>query len=133
WDRTQSTVARLSLAIMTNMTASASHLVKSSRAALAVLTRLFAHALVPSCLYLAGLFTGSEAVAQIPLAGDSNRGAIFFQQNCAVCHAASLGPGNTVIVRQGPSLIGIFGRRAGTGLSFNYTKALVESGIIWDS
>ena len=34
---------------------------------------------------------------------------------------------------KGQSLVGILGRRAGTGLSFNYTKALVESGIIWDS
>jgi cytochrome c2 len=44
-----------------------------------------------------------------------------------------LGPGNTEIVRQGPSLVGILGRRAGSGSSFNYTKALIESGLTWDS
>ena len=29
--------------------------------------------------------------------------------------------------------MGIFGRRAGSGSNFNYTKALVESGLTWDS
>ncbi len=92
----------------------------------------FARGLVPSILFLASFGAGREAAAQVPQAGDSSRGKIFFQQNCALCHAASLGPGNAQIVRQGPSLVGLFGRRAGTGLSFNYTKAMVESGIIWD-
>jgi len=84
-------------------------------------------------MFFAGLSIVSEAVAQVPQAGDSDRGKIFFQQSCAICHAATLGPGNTVIVRQGPDLVGIFGRRAGTGLSFTYTKALIESRITWDS
>jgi hypothetical protein len=84
-------------------------------------------------MFFAGLSIVSEAMAQVPQAGDSVRGKIFFQQSCAICHAATLGPGNTVIVRQGPDLVGVFGRRAGTGLSFTYTKALMESGIIWDS
>jgi glucose/arabinose dehydrogenase len=89
--------------------------------------------LVSSILFLAGFGAGSEVAAQVPQAGDSSRGQIFFLQNCAICHAANLGPGNTEIVRQGPSLVGIFGRRAGSGSNFNYTKALVESGLTWDS
>ncbi|MGB7749458.1 MAG: PQQ-dependent sugar dehydrogenase [Verrucomicrobiia bacterium] len=93
----------------------------------------FARTLVPGILFLAGLGAGNGAAAQVPPAGDSSRGKIFFQQNCAICHAANLGPGNTVIMRQGPSLVGIFGRRAGSGSNFNYTKALNESGITWDS
>jgi hypothetical protein len=93
----------------------------------------FARRLVPSILFLAGFGAGSEVAAQVPPTGDSTRGTIFFQQNCAICHAANLGPGNTVIVRQGPSLVGILGRRAGSGTNFNYTKALGESGLIWDS
>ena len=38
-----------------------------------------------------------------------------------------------MLVKQGPDLIGVVGRRAGTGLSFNYTKALQASGIVWDA
>jgi glucose/arabinose dehydrogenase len=65
-------------------------------------------------------------------ADEASRGKIFFQQNCALCHATKLGPGNTMISGQGPDLAGVIGRRAGTG-SFNYTKALVESRLTWDS
>ena len=92
----------------------------------------FARNLLPAILFLTGLNSMSEAGAQTLLAGDSNQGQIFFQQNCAICHAVNLGPGNTVIVRQGPDLAGILGRRAATGLSFSYTKALAASGITWD-
>jgi glucose/arabinose dehydrogenase len=35
------------------------------------------------------------------------------------------------MVKQGPSLVGLVGRRAGTGLSFNYTKAMSDSGLVW--
>ncbi len=93
----------------------------------------FARKLVPIILFLAGLGTGNEVAAQDTQAGDASRGQIYFQQSCAICHTTTLGPGNSVIVKQGPSLVGIVGRRAGTGLSFNYTKAMVESGITWDS
>jgi hypothetical protein len=76
--------------------------------------------------------TGMRA-ADAPPVGDSGHGKAYFQINCAVCHTTSLGPGNTVIVKQGPSLVGVVGRRAGTGLGFNYTKALGDSGIVWDA
>jgi hypothetical protein len=90
-------------------------------------------ALIPTILSLTALGAGSEAVAQLQPVGDPGRGKIFFRQNCAVCHTASLGPGHTVIVKQGPSLAGILGRRAGTGLGFNYTQAMGASGITWDA
>jgi len=93
----------------------------------------FARTLISSVLLFAGLFAGNKAVAQDSPAGDVSRGQTYFQQSCAVCHTTTLGPGNSVFVKQGPSLVGIVGRRAGTGLSFNYTRALSESGIVWDS
>jgi hypothetical protein len=74
-----------------------------------------------------------EAAAGNAQADEAGRGKIFFQQNCALCHATKLGPGNTMIAAQGPDLVGIMGRRAGAGSSFNFTKALVESRLIWDS
>src|SRR5271165_3000684 len=82
---------------------------------------------------LADLGAGNQAAAQTAPAGDAARGKNFFQQSCAVCHTAHLGPGNTVINKQGPCLVGVLGRRAGTGLGFNYTKALADSGITWDA
>jgi len=66
-------------------------------------------------------------------ADEASRGKTFFQQNCALCHATSLGPGNRTIAGQGPSLVGIFGRRAGTGGNFGFSKALVDSRLVWDS
>ena len=93
----------------------------------------FARALLPSLLFLAGLGAGGEAAAQAPPVGDPAHGKIFFQQNCALCHADTLGPGNTVIVRQGPSLVGVVGRPAGSGSGFNYTKAMAASGLTWSS
>lgn len=66
------------------------------------------------------------------LTTEAGRGKVFFQQNCALCHAAKLGPGNTAIAGQGPSLVDVLGRRAGTS-NFGYTKALKESGLVWDA
>ena len=93
----------------------------------------FARTLAPIILFLAGIGAGSEAAAQDLQGGDPSRGQIYFQQSCAICHTTTLGPNNSVIVKQGPSLVGIIGRRAGTGLSFNYTKAMADSGLTWDA
>ncbi len=73
------------------------------------------------------------ASAQDATTGNADHGKAFFQTSCAICHTANLGPGHTVIVKQGPSLVGVLGRRAGSGLGFNYTKALVASGLVWDA
>jgi glucose/arabinose dehydrogenase len=89
--------------------------------------------LLSGVLFVAGLGAGNEVAAQDQPAGDAAQGKVLFQQSCAICHADISGPGNTVIVRQGPSLVGVFGRPAGTGLSFSYTKALTDSGLTWDA
>jgi cytochrome c len=46
---------------------------------------------------------------------------------CASCHAVK--PGQNGI---GPSLAGVFGRKAGTGTGFEYSPALKSSGLTWD-
>jgi glucose/arabinose dehydrogenase len=74
----------------------------------------------------------NTALAQDP-SDEAGHGKILFQQNCAVCHTDTLGPGNMTITRQGPSLVGVFGRRAGGGPNFNYTRSLQESGLTWDA
>ena len=85
-----------------------------------------------SVLFIAGFTQVSHAQDQITQTGNARRGNVFFQQNCVICHATSLGFGNTVIVKQGPSLVGVVGRQAGTNPGFTYTKALSESGRTWD-
>jgi glucose/arabinose dehydrogenase/cytochrome c2 len=95
--------------------------------------KTFLRSLMPGLLMIAGLNPVNEVLAQVSPAGDADHGRLFFQQGCAICHATTLGPGNSVIVKQGPDLIGVVGRHAGTGLSFSYTKALKASGITWDA
>lgn len=73
--------------------------------------------------------TGS---AQNASAGDAARGKAFFEINCTVCHSPVLGPENLVIMKQGPSLVGVSGRTAGSLPHFNYTKAIRESGFTWN-
>ncbi|WP_082913436.1 PQQ-dependent sugar dehydrogenase [Caballeronia udeis] len=94
--------------------------------------RSFQRGLVLS-IVLAGLGAGGEAASQVPPAGNAGQGRVFFQQNCAMCHADSLGPGNAAITRQGPSLVGVFGRRAGSLPNFNFTRGLSGLGVTWDS
>jgi glucose/arabinose dehydrogenase len=93
----------------------------------------FARSLRSLIFIIVGLSSMCKVAAQDLPAGDAGRGKIFFQQSCAICHATTLGPGDTVIVKQGPDLMGLLGRRAGSGLGFNYTKALIASGITWDT
>jgi cytochrome c len=57
---------------------------------------------------------------------DAARGAQRFEE-CAPCHALEKDK-ETV----GPSLYGMFGRKAGAGADFRYSPALKRSGIAWD-
>ena len=75
--------------------------------------------------------TGSAA-AQDLQPGDAARGKALFQQSCAICHTDTLGPGNTLVMKQGPSLVGVVGRHAASLPNFNYTQALKDSGLTWD-
>jgi glucose/arabinose dehydrogenase len=93
-------------------------------------TRVFYSTML--CFAVASAISGTSARGQT--VGDAEKGQAFFQQYCAICHTTALGPGNTVQVKQGPSLVGILGRHAGTGLGFNnYTPAMKSSGLTWDA
>src|ERR1700739_1132884 len=71
------------------------------------------------------------AWAQEMPTGDAARGKAYFQTSWALCHSAELGPENTVTTKQGPSLVGVVGRRAGSLPHFTYTQALKASGYTW--
>ena len=85
---------------------------------------------VAGLLCVAGAF---RATAQNMPDGNVERGHQFFQASCVVCHSPSLGPGNTLVLKQGPTLLGVVGRKAGTCPHFNYTQALKDSGLTWNA
>lgn len=60
-------------------------------------------------------------------AGDAAAGKKVFKK-CQACHKVEEGKRSPV----GPNLHGIFGRTAGTGDFKRYSKAIKESGIVWD-
>ncbi|MEE9140360.1 MAG: c-type cytochrome [Alphaproteobacteria bacterium] len=67
-----------------------------------------------------------EEVAALA-AGDPKAGAAVFKKHlCFACHRME--PGKHGV---GPSLAGVWGREAAAVEGFKYSKALVDSGIVW--
>jgi cytochrome c2 len=63
-------------------------------------------------------------------APDAATGKQFFGEQCGVCHTAEANDNGG---SQGPSLIGVFGRKAAGDSAFDYTKELRTSGLTWDA
>jgi cytochrome c len=59
--------------------------------------------------------------------GNAARGERVFNQQCKTCHSLEEGPSLT-----GPTLHGMFGRKAGTAPGFEFSEAMIKSGIVWD-
>jgi hypothetical protein len=74
--------------------------------------------------------TGWALTAAPALAADANAGKSVFRERCSVCHTAESGDNGGA---QGPSLIGILGRRAASAPQFPYTTSLRDSKLTWDS
>ena len=73
--------------------------------------------------------TSGAAIAHAD--GDAAAGEKFFKSRCTACHTAEEGGKN----KAGPNLFGVFGATAGVRVaSFEkrHSKALKESGIVWD-
>ena len=73
-----------------------------------------------AALYAALLLTGHARAD-----GDLARGEARFQE-CAACHKLDAGSNGL-----GPSLHGVFDRKAGELSDFRYSPALKRSGIVW--
>jgi len=77
-----------------------------------------------SAMALATFFMAPVAQAQ-----DAGAGQALFQQRCASCHTVDQGGASA----SGPNLFGVGGSIASNrGISFNYSDALIDSGVIWD-
>lgn len=64
-------------------------------------------------------------IGAVSAGGDVARGEARFQE-CAACHTLEGGVNNV-----GPSLHGIFERKAGDIADFRYSPAMKRSGIVW--
>jgi cytochrome c len=69
---------------------------------------------------LVGGLAATPALAQ-------DDGQTAFNNSCRTCHTMKEGDN-----RQGPSLAGIVGRKAGSLPGFNYSPSMKQSGITWD-
>lgn len=69
---------------------------------------------------IGALTAGSSALAQAP------QGETLFKQQCATCH--TIAPG---AAKQGPSLQGVVGRKAGTLAGYAFSPALKAWGKTW--
>jgi len=79
---------------------------------------------VSKTLLSIGLLAGMAMSAQAD--GDPEKGKRVFMK-CKSCHVMEAGKR-----RMGPSLAGIFGKEAGSMEGFKYSKAMKDSGIVWD-
>ncbi len=70
-------------------------------------------------------FAIAAAVSAAHADGDAKRGEQRFQE-CAACHSVQANVNNV-----GPSLAGLFGRKAGSLSDFRYSAAMRRSGITW--
>lgn len=80
-----------------------------------------------ACLVLLGVSSvRADDLEQRLAAANVKRGQLLFMV-CKACH--DLEP--TQPPKAGPSLEGVFGRKAGTLPGFKYSDALVKSGVVW--
>ncbi|WP_227677464.1 c-type cytochrome [Psychrobacter ciconiae] len=60
--------------------------------------------------------------------GDADKGALIYDDACAQCHQLKAG-----FNKKGPQLMNIYGAKAGLLNDYKFSKALSESGWVWDA
>ena len=78
--------------------------------------------IIGAALAMAHLILSTAAMAAEVVDG----AAVF--RKCIACHSTEPG-----VTKLGPSLSGVFGRKAGTLPAFRYSPAMVQSSITWDA
>jgi cytochrome c2 len=81
-----------------------------------------------SLIPLAAIALLAAGLPPAAAAGNAASGRLLYQARCVGCHGEGSSSGATL----GPSLVGVIGRKAGTGESGVHSRALVESNIRWD-
>ncbi len=82
------------------------------------------HLAKPACLALA-----LACLIHHPARADeAASGREIYQLHCRTCHGGT-SPADSPL---GPSLAGIVGKKAGTQASGVHSRALIDSGIVWD-
>ena len=70
----------------------------------------------------------SQFPRRFQLSDATSVGELEFKRKCSVCHTLTPDGAN----RAGPTLYDVFGREAGTLPGYEYSKALIDSTIIWN-
>ena len=82
----------------------------------------------PKAWLLGGMLAVTVSAAAMA-EGNAVQGASIFQRRCQMCHVA-----DAEVTRIGPTLLGLFGRKAGSIEGFAYSDALKgkgEEGLVW--
>lgn len=83
---------------------------------------LFVSLGIPSAVWVVCLALTSFGTTQAAASG----GLTLFEKRCGGCHAMDR-------EKEGPRLGGVYGRRAGSVTTFQYSKELKDSRITWDA
>jgi cytochrome c len=79
--------------------------------------------------FCGAMLLAGAAMAQMPLPeAKPPDGPTLFKQQCATCHTNNA----TDPARQGPSLFGVVGRRAGSVDGFHYSAGFAKADFVWD-
>ena len=74
------------------------------------------------------LLWAAAAHGQMPVPAQAPPdGATLFRNQCAACHSLKAGE-----KRQGPSLAGIYGKKAGTVEGYTYSSGFKNADFVWD-
>jgi cytochrome c len=90
------------------------------------MTATIARRVACTTLAAAALFAAAATKTTAGTSGDPDKGKEIFEK-CAACHAFDDEKSD------GPSLKGIFGRKAGSLEDYRYSTAMLRSGIVWDA
>lgn len=72
------------------------------------------------------LVVGGAYLRPVMAAGDAAAGKVVFEEECSECHSIQ---GKN---KKGPTLSGVFGRKAGTVADYaEYSDGMKNSGIVW--
>lgn len=91
-----------------------------------MLAALSRAAAVAAAVAAAGAAASLGAQASDGSKGNADRGGRVFASQCAVCHSTLAG-----WHKEGPSLAGVFGRRAGSAADFTGYRALRGMDVVW--